>query len=102
MTVWGKAPKHLRVKTLPLPGAIAIWRHGSSTSGHTGMVIGADNRIMQLVEGNTTSGKAGGAIVREGHGCYFTERAMQGFPNIKTSASMKLQGFLIPFEKAKA
>jgi hypothetical protein len=102
MTVWNRTPAEFRVKTLPLPGAIAIWRHGNTSSGHTGMVMGADGKVMNLVEGNTTSGKAGGTVVREGHGCYFTERSMQGFPNIKTTGSMKLVGFLVPFPKVKA
>lgn len=98
MTLWRNTPETQKVKRHPLPGAIAIWRHGSSTNGHTGIVLGADEGIMQLVEGNTSSGQTpNGEIVREGGGVYFTERSMQNFPRLQTGGSMKLQGFIRPF-----
>ena len=96
-TVWKETLKSYRVKKHPLPGAIAIWRHGDSSNGHTGIVLGADNKIFQAVEGNTTSGKAGDKIVREGGGVYFTERSLQGFPEVKNKTGMILMGFLKPF-----
>lgn len=97
LTVWGKTPKKQRVKTHPLPGAIAIWQHGKSSNGHTGVVLGADNKVFSAVEGNTTSGKAGDKIVRDGGGVYFTERSMQKFPEVTQKTGMILVGFLKPF-----
>lgn len=97
LTTWNKSPKVLRVKRHPLPGAIAIWRHGKSSNGHTGIVLGADNKVFQAVEGNTSSGKAGDKIVRDGHGVYFTERSMQKFPEVTQKSGMILVGFLKPF-----
>ncbi len=97
LTTWKNTSKKQRVKRHPLPGAISIWRHGNSSNGHTGIVLGADDKIFQAVEGNTTSGKAGDKIVREGGGVYFTERLMQKFPNVTQSSGMILVGFLKPF-----
>lgn len=97
LTTWNKSPKKQRVKRHPLPGAIAIWRHGASTNGHTGIVLGADDKIFTAVEGNTTAGKSGDKIVREGGGVYYTERSMQKFPEVTTKSGMILVGFLKPF-----
>jgi hypothetical protein len=98
MTLWRNTPETQKVKRHPLPGAIAIWRHGSSTNGHTGIVLGADESTFTCVEGNTSSGQTPtGEIVREGGGVYFTERSMQNFPNLRTGGTMKLQGFIRPF-----
>jgi hypothetical protein len=97
LTTWNRTSKMMRVKSHPLPGAIAIWRHGTSTSGHTGIVLGADQKIFQAVEGNTSEGKAGDKIVREGGGVYFTERSMQKFPEVTQKTGMILVGFLKPF-----
>lgn len=97
MTTWHNTPVDQRVKYHPLPGAIVIWRHGNGSSGHTGIILGADRDTFLAVEGNTTSGKAGDKIIREGGGVYFTERSMQGFPEIKTKSEMILIGFLKPF-----
>jgi len=94
LTCWNSTPKESRVKTFPLPGAIVIWRHGTSSSGHTGVVIEANgsDRYMIVVEGNTGGGvDDGGKIVREGDGCYKTRRPMSAVGN------MKLVGFLKPF-----
>lgn len=101
-TLWAMTPASMRVKRMPLPGAIPIWAHysfGKKTSnGHTGLTLGADEKKFLAVEGNTTSGQtASGKVVREGGGVYFTERAMQGFPKISGNASMRLVGFIIPF-----
>jgi len=97
-TVWDRTVKTQRVESHPLPGAVAIWVYEGSSRGHTGIVLGADDNIFQAVEGNTTSGqKAGGGIIREGGGVYFTERDLQGFPKLSTRSKMKLVGFLKPF-----
>lgn len=97
LTVWGKAKAENKVKSHPLPGAIAIWKHGNGPSGHTEIVLGADAAEMKNVGGNTSGKDASGKVTREGNGVYFTTRAMQQFPKIKPSSTMKLVGFLIPF-----
>lgn len=92
LTVWGETAKVQRVKHIPLPGAIAIWRHGNTSNGHTGFVLACDDKVFQSIEGNTTSGTdPNGEIVREGGGVYFNRRAL------KPTGSMKLVGFLKPF-----
>lgn len=97
LTVWRKTPKEQRVKTHPLPGAIPIWVHGAGPAGHTEILLGADDSVMKNVGGNTSGADKAGKVTREGNGAYFTTRSMQGFPNIKTTARMKLLGFLKPF-----
>lgn len=101
-TLWNQTPASMKVKTMPLPGAIPIWAHYSfgkkTTNGHTGVLYAADNKKFYAIEGNTTSGQtATGEVVREGGGVYLTERAMQGFPKITGNASMRLLGFIKPF-----
>lgn len=93
LTVWEKTPKEQKVKITPLPGAICIWRHGNTSNGHTGIVLGCDEDTMHLVEGNTTGGSAdpNGAVVREGGGCYYTVRSRYG------TGGMRVVGFLKPF-----
>lgn len=94
LTVWNDSPKACRVKECPAPGAIVVWRHGKTTSGHTGVVLGCSGKGAELrtVEGNTEGGRGyGGEIVREGGGVYLNARPWGGV------GSMKLVGFLIPF-----
>jgi hypothetical protein len=97
LTVWRETPRAARVKVNPLPGAIAIWRKGKTGSGHTGILvsIAPEKNTMQLIEGNTESGVAGGEVVRDGGGVYLTRRA------IRSAGTMQLLGHLIPFEPAK-
>lgn len=92
LTVWQSTPKAQRVKIVPLPGAIVIWQHGSSTSGHTGIVTEWKGKVFEAVEGNTGGGiTAKGTVVREGDGVYMTERNATG------TGTMKVVGFLKPF-----
>ena len=92
INVWAQTPVEQRVKSIPLPGAIVIWKHGNTSSGHTGCVIGADEKTFQAVEGNTTSGTdPNGKVIREGGGCYFTKRSMAG------NGDMHVVGFLKAF-----
>jgi hypothetical protein len=94
LTVWQNTPAPHRVKAIPAPGAIIIWRHGAGPAGHTGITIAKVNShgLFRAVEGNTESGlTAAGKIEREGGGCYETERSIHG------SGNMKLLGFLKPF-----
>lgn len=97
MTTWNKSSDEIKVKTHPLPGAIPIWRHGTSSSGHTEILLGADESTMKCVGGNTSGADKTGKVTREGNGVYYTSRSMQGFPKIKSGAKMKLVGFLKPF-----
>lgn len=93
LTVWNNTPVTNRVKYVPLPGAIAIWRHGVTTNGHTGIITGSDGHIFQAVEGNTSGGSANpnGPIEREGGGVYYTSRSHLG------AGDMHIVGFLKPF-----
>ena len=97
LTVWRKTSTQQRVKHHPLPGAVAIWQHMDSKghpteNGHTGAVVGCDEKIFQAIEGNTTSGlRPDGSIEREGGGVYFTSRSRT------RNGSMVLVGWLKPF-----
>lgn len=91
-TVWAQTPKKQRVKTLPLPGAIAIWADVGKTSGHTEIVLACDGKTLQCVGGNTTGTRSpNDPINREGQGCFYTVRSM------KDTKKRKLLGFLKPF-----
>jgi len=92
LTVWHKTNAIHRVKLIPAIGAICIWRHGTSDSGHTACTIGeVVSKMVDMVEGNTESGIAEGEVVRDGGGVYFTNRS------IKASGNMKVVGFIKPF-----
>lgn len=92
MTCWRETPIYQRVRILPLAGAIAIWRHGTTDSGHTGIVESCDGANMFLYEGNTESGlNQKGAVIRDGGGIYHTYRSMNG------SGNMHVMGYLKPF-----
>ncbi len=91
MTCWQETPVAQRVRKVPLAGAIAIWRHGSGPSGHTGIVESCDGDTFFAYEANTGSGMSDGEIVREGDGVYYTHRALDPVGN------MQLMGFIRPF-----
>lgn len=92
MTVWNNTDVKQRVSIHPLRGAVIIWRHGTSTSGHTGILESADESSFSAFEGNTEGGLSeSGAVVRDGGGVYHTKR------NIKGTGNMKVVGFLKPF-----
>ena len=93
LTVWSDSPKEQRVRTVPGPGAIIIWRHGNTSSGHTGVTCEQPSvsRIFSAVEANTESGNSGGKIERDGGGVYYTKRSLDG------AGSMHIVGFLKPF-----
>lgn len=92
LTVWNETPAIQRVRTVPDLGAIIIWRHGSSASGHTGITASAvTGRQFSAVEGNTEAGIVGGKVERDGGGVYYTKRSLDG------AGTMRLVGFLKPF-----
>lgn len=98
--VWMETPKTSRVERIPLPGAIVIWGHydskGRYTGGHTGILLSCGKSIFHAIEGNTTGGTdPNGAVIREGGGVYLTQRLREG------NGSMKVRGFLKPFEAVK-
>ena len=76
-------------------GDIWIWRYPSTGNGHTGVFGGwlSKYKAATLKEGNTTSGKIGDKIVREGGGAYTTEREVI----TNTKASMYLAMVIRPF-----
>lgn len=94
LTVWNNTPRVCRVVRIPAIGAICIWKHGNTTSGHTGCTITGvelDTSHVYLIEGNTTSGLESGEIVREGGGVYKTYRSTVA------NGNMRVVGFLKPF-----
>lgn len=88
MTCFRETPKSQRVVNYPARGAIVIWKHGNTDSGHTGVVCDTDGDTFTTVEGNTGPESA---VNREGDGVYRKHR------NIHGSGSMKVQGFIKPF-----
>lgn len=75
-------------------GDVWIWMHKSG-NGHTGNFkrwIKKDQSA-ELNEGNTTAGKLGDKIVREGGGSYRTERAVE----LSSSSDMRLMMVVRPF-----
>lgn len=97
-SVWDKTANSQQVRLLPLPGAIAIWRHGKGPAGHTEITLGADEYTVICIGGNTSGTDSPGSVTREGNGVFYTRRSMQGFPrNHPSLAAMKLVGFLKPF-----
>jgi hypothetical protein len=95
MTVWNKTPVKQRVKIYPARGAMVIWRHGSSSAGHTGVFlegVGEGSKQMKCIEGNTESGlTSSGSVERDGGGVYLTQRSM-----VK-NGTMNVVGFVKPF-----
>lgn len=90
--VWNNTPKSMRVKGIPLAGAIAIWQDVGKSSGHTETVLSCDGKVFQAVGGNTSgTTRAGEAVNRDGNACVYTVRSM------KSTKKRKLLGFIKPF-----
>jgi hypothetical protein len=81
--------RHLQRRGLlsaePVPGALWLARHGTTDSGHAGIVAAVNGRQMSTIEGNTND--AGG---REGDGIFTKLLPIKGRGNLIT------QGFLHP------
>lgn len=92
LTLWNGTPIEQKVKIMPLAGAIAIWRHGTTTNGHTEIVLDCDESIFFAIGGNT-SGVVDPSkpVNREGNGVFYTKRSRFG------EGDMKLLGFIKPF-----
>jgi len=88
MTVFRSTSKSQRVVNIPAPGAIIIWKNGSTDSGHTGLVLDFQgvNKKQETLEANTGSGN-----MRDGDGIYIKQRS-------KTKdGKLVIQGYLRPF-----
>lgn len=93
LTVWAQSPHEQRVHTYPLPGAIAIFQHGTSQNGHCGIIESMEGVDMWTYEGNTEHGIApNGAMVRDGGGVYHCLRSFN-----MPMGDMHLVGCLKPF-----
>lgn len=92
LTLWNGTPIEQKVRISPLAGAIAIWRHGTTTNGHTEIVLDCDESVFNAVGANT-SGVVDPSkpINREGNGVFYTKRSRFG------EGDMKLLGFIKPF-----
>lgn len=101
MTCWRNTNMRQRVSYSPNPGAVGIYNHRGTDSGHATMFIesvmesvgGSRLKYAHNVEWNTTSGEnSDGDIVREGGGVYWTKR-----PWLRSVGSMTYIGHLKPF-----
>ena len=92
LTLWNGTPIEQKVKISPLAGAIAIWRHGTTTNGHTEIVLDCDESVFNAVGANT-SGVVDPSkpVNREGNGVFYTKRSRFG------EGDMHLLGFIKPF-----
>lgn len=90
LTTWHKSPIPNKFRS-PLAGRVVIWRHGISTSGHTGIVVQVEKNTGYIwtVEGNT--GDSNSSVQREGDGIYLKRRSTKGTGN------MKIVGYLQPW-----
>lgn len=88
LTIWNTSPKAHRL-TKPERGALVIWQHGSTTSGHIGLIekVEIDGMLLTM-EGNTGSGSG---VVRDGDGVYRRSRSPRG------AGDMKVVGYLKPW-----
>lgn len=72
----------------PVKGALWLARHGSTDSGHAGIVTDLSGDSMATIEGNTSAGRAGSQ--RNGDGIYARSR------NIRQNGDLRTQGFVHP------
>ncbi len=88
MTTWRKVSASKKVKSIPAPGAIIIWKNGNTDAGHTGLVLDyqGENKKMETLEANTGSGN-----MRDGDGIYIKQRS-----KVK-EGKLVVQGYIIPF-----
>lgn len=92
LTIWGQSGNRIIEGEVAFPGCIAIWQHGNSLNGHTGIVTEIiDAETFRTVEGNTGPGAG---VIREGDGVYerVRTRATQG-----GTVGMHLIGFIDPW-----
>lgn len=81
-TLWNKTPKIQKVKSIPLPGALAVWGDKGKSTGHVEIVLACDGKIMLCVGFNTSgTTKPGDKVNRDGNGVFYTERTMKNQGN---------------------
>jgi len=85
-TVFNETPKSCRVKKIPATGAIVVWKHGNTSSGHTGVMLEWNDKKMGTCEANTGDGN-----MADGEGIYYRTRSTTATGN------MRVMGFLRPF-----
>lgn len=99
MEVWNTTPPDMKVKNIPLGGAICIWKHiNSAYNGHTGIVLDCDGTTFHAIEGNTsgTTEDLGSKIFSNGDGVYFTHRYYDLFNT--NYGDLLLLGCIKPFQ----
>ena len=88
VTCWNQSDPKCHMD-YPIKGSLMIWRKGSTSSGHVGIVVDVkDDQTVMTIEGNTGPSEA---VTREGDGVYLKER------DIKGTYSMRVLGFLNPW-----
>ena len=90
LTCWHKTPAQYKFRGAK-PGRIIIWRHGTTTRGHAGIVVHVERGTGYIwtVEGNT--GPSNSTIQRDGDGVYLKRR------KLKSSGTMQIVGFIQPW-----
>lgn len=89
LTLWNKTPKEYRLEA-PIPGAIMVWQHAGTSSGHVGIVTRVAGDNINTIEGNTGDGAG---VVREGDGVYERTRSKKG------TTSMQVLGWIKPYQE---
>lgn len=85
-----------KVSRNPVPGSIFFMQNGSSSTGHTGIIVACDGYTLATIEGNTSAGKAVSTEAdRNGDGIFKKTRTLDF--SIK-SKGLHLLGFLNPIE----
>lgn len=85
MTMWRESPVGQRLSA-PRVGALVIWNHEGTDSGHVGLITGVrDDGQLETIEGNTGPGAG---VEREGDGVYAKVR------NPARTGRMVVVGFL--------
>ncbi len=88
--IWWKTPVIMRVKQIPLPGAIIVWGDVGSHTGHTEIVLAADESRIWAVGFNTTGTTSpNGPVDRNGNGVFFTIRSYKSTPSRKYLGCVK-------------
>lgn len=90
LTAFNGSPVSSRIPLSQVkPGDIVIWRHGSSTSGHTGFIEAVNRDTYgEIVSLRTIEGNTSDASMREGDGVY--RRLRSPF----NEGTMRVVGFL--------
>jgi hypothetical protein len=90
-----KADKNFKTSEKPVIGAIAVWQHGNTSSGHVGIVKSFDlkTNTMYCIEGNTNASGS-----REGDRVAIKARTIT---RARSATGLNLKGFILPIELCK-